>query len=122
MATTIQGVTVNWGASTVAEVFEATLALQRDLPQARTAKWSIDLGTVTLRAFSRDALPDSDYGEKRRLTISARTGTSTATFTVFDADCVYLGAEITAELNNVWKFDHVLRVMDTVDGTTAYPS
>jgi len=122
MATTIQGVTVNWGASTVAEVFEATLALQREPPEARTAKWSLDLGTVTLRAFSRDALPDSDYGEKKRLTISARTGTGTATFTVFDADCVYLGAEITAELNNVWRFDHSLKVADTVGGSTAYPS
>ena len=122
MATTIQGVTVNWGTSTVAEVFEATLALQRDPPEARTAKWSLDLGTITLRAYSRGALPDSDYGAKRRLTITAGTGTGAATFTVFDADCIYLGVEIAAELNNVWRFDHVLKVTDTVGGSTAYPS
>ena len=120
MATTVQGVTVTWGSGTVAEVYEATLALQRDLPQARTARWSIDLGTVTLRAYTREALPDSDYGQKRRLTITA--GLGTGTFTVFDADCVYLGAEITAEVNKVWRFDHEMKVLDTVGGSTAYPA
>lgn len=134
MATRVSGVDVRWGGDTVStavsgvrllDVYEATLSLQRGAPVARTAKWSLDLGEVTLSAFTRDAVPDSDYGEKKLLTITAQSdtgSTTTATFTVFSADCVYLGAEITAQVNNVWRFDHTFKVMDTAGGTASYPS
>lgn len=125
MAIRVSGVEVTWGGSVVEQVSDATLALQRGAPAARTAKWTLDLGEVTLTAFTRTALPDSDYGQRRRLTITAQNdqGTVTAsTFTVFDADCVYLGPEIRGEVNNVWRFDHQFKVMDTVGGTTAYPA
>lgn len=134
MAIRVSGVEVRWGGSTVStavtgtavlQVFEASLDLQRDQPSARTEKWSIDLGEVTLRAFSRDALPDSEYGQRRLLTITAQndTGsTTTSTFTVFSADCVYLGANIQPELNKVWRFDHRFKVMDTRGGTAPYPA
>jgi hypothetical protein len=134
MATRVSGVSVRWGGSTAStaasgtallEVFEATLDLQREPPVARTAKWSLDLGTVSLSAFTRDAVPDSEYGQRRLLTITAQSdtgSTTTATFTVFSADCVYLGAEVRGELNGVWRFDHSFKVMDTAGVTAPYPS
>ena len=125
MAIRVSGVSATWGGTALSKVFDATLSLQRGPPAARTAKWSLDLGEVTLSAYTRVALPDSDYGQRRRLTITAQNDQGTATtstFTVFDADCVYLGAEIRGAVNNVWLFDHQFRVMDTVGGTTAYPS
>lgn len=134
MAIRVSGVEVRWGGNTsstaatgtqLLEVSDATLNLQRGLPAARTAKWSLDLGEVTLSAYTRDAVPDSDYGQRRLLTITAQSdtgATTTATFTVFSADCVYLGAEVRGELNNVWRFDHQFKVMDTRDSTNAYPA
>lgn len=134
MATRVSGVTVRWGGSTastaasgtaVLEVYEATLDLKRDAPVARTARWSLDLGTISLAAYSRDALPESEYGQRRLLTIEAQSDTgaaTTATFTVFSADCVYLGADVKGETNGVWRFDHGFKVMDTRGISTAYPS
>jgi hypothetical protein len=125
MAIRVSGVSVTWGGTALSKVFDATLSLQRGAPAARTAKWTLDLGEVTLSAYTRVALPDSDYGQRRRLTITAQNDQGTATtstFTVFDADCVYLGAEIRGEVNNVWRFDHSFKVMDTVGSATAYPS
>ena len=134
MAIRVSGVSVRWGGSTAStassgtqllEVTEATLDLQRGEPVARTAKWSLDLGTITLAALTRDAVPDSDYGQRRLLHITAQSdtgSTTTATFTVFSADCVYLGANISGQVNNVWRFDHSFKVMDTRGGNTSYPS
>lgn len=121
----VSGVSVTWGGAALSRVVQATLDLQRGPPVARTAKWSLDLGSVTLSAHTRDALPDSDYGQRRRLVVTAQNDTGSATsanFTLFDADCVYLGAEIVGEVNTVWRFDHQFRVMDTRGDTTAYPS
>ena len=134
MAIRVSGVSVRWGGSTAStavsgtallEVTEATLDLQRGAPVARTAKWSLDLGTITLSAFTRDAVPDSDYGQRRLLEITAQSdtgATTTATFTVFSADCVYLGPRIAGQVNDVWRFDHLFRVSDTRGGNTPYPS
>lgn len=134
MAIRVSGVEVRWGGNTsstaasgtqLLEVSDATLNLQRGMPVARSAKWSLDLGEVTLSAFTRDAVPDSDYGQRRLLTITAQSdtgSTTTATFTVFSADCVYLGAEVRGELNNVWRFDHTFKVVDTRGGNAAYPA
>jgi hypothetical protein len=125
MATRVSGVSVTWGGAAVSEVSEATLALVREQPAARSARWTLDLGEVTLPAYTRTALPESQYGVRARLTITAQNDQGTATtstFTVFDADCVYLGSEVAGELNGVWRFDHRFKVMDTVGGTTGYPS
>jgi len=134
MAIRVSGVEVRWGgvtSSTAAsgtqllEVTDATLSLQRGMPVGRSDKWSLELGEITLAALTRNAVPDSDYGQRRLLTITAQSdtgATTTATFTVFSADCVYLGAEIRGELNNVWRFDHTFKVMDTRGGTAPYPS
>jgi hypothetical protein len=140
MAFRVSGVVVAWGTTvptsqtttvTIAslgldlEVYEASLDLQRDQPQARTDKWTMDLGTITLSSYKRSQLLDSEYGQKKMLTIVAHEDTGSATtnrFTIFSADCVYLGAQIGATVNNVWKFDHVFKVMDTVEGTQPYPS
>jgi hypothetical protein len=126
MAIRVSGVSVTWGGTSLEEVSDATLALQRDPPASRLpARWSPDMGQITLTAYTRAALPDSDYGQRRRLTITAQNDQGTATsstFTVFDADCVYLGPEIRAELNKAWGFDHVFKVMDTRDSTNAYPA
>ena len=125
MATRVSGVSVTWGGTQVEQVSDATLDLVREMPVARTARWTLDLGEVTLPAFTRTALPESQYGVRARLTITAQNDQGTATsstFTVFDADCVYLGAEVRGELNGVWQFDHRFKVMDTVGVTATYPS
>ena len=125
MATRVSGVTVTWGGTAIEQVSDATLDLVRDMPVARTARWTLDLGEVTLPALTRTALPDSQYGIRARLTVTAQDDQGTATsstFTVFDADCVYLGAEVRGELNGVWQFDHRFKVMDTVGVTATYPS
>lgn len=125
MATRVSGVAVTWGGTQVEQVSDATLDLVREMPVARTARWTLDLGEVTLPAFTRTALPESQYGVRARLTITAQNDQGTATsstFTVFDADCVYLGAEVRGELNGVWQFDHRFRVMDTVGINSTYPS
>jgi hypothetical protein len=125
MATRVSGVAVTWGGTQVEQVSDATLDLVREMPVARTARWTLDLGEVTLPAFTRTALPESQYGVRARLTITAQNDQGTATsstFTVFDADCVYLGAEVRGELNGVWQFDHRFKVMDTVGVTATYPS
>jgi hypothetical protein len=125
MATRVSGVAVTWGGTQVEQVSDATLDLVREMPVARTARWTLDLGEVTLPAFTRTALPESQYGVRARLTITAQDDQGTATsstFTVFDADCVYLGAEVRGELNGVWQFDHRFKVMDTVGINSTYPS
>ena len=125
MATRVSGVAVTWGGTQVEQVSDATLDLVREMPVARTARWTLDLGEVTLPAFTRTALPETQYGVRARLTITAQNDQGTATsstFTVFDADCVYLGAEVRGELNGVWQFDHRFKVMDTVGVTATYPS
>ena len=125
MATRVSGVTVTWGGTAVEQVSEATLALVREPPAARTARWTLDLGEVTLPAFTRTALPESQYGVRARLTITAQNDQGTATtstFTVFDADCIYLGAEVIGQVNEAWRFDRRFKVMDTVGLTTPYPS
>lgn len=139
MAFRVSGVVVAWGTTvptsqtstvTIAslgldlEVYEASLDLQREQPQARTDKWTMDLGTITLSSYKRDALLESEYGQRKLLTIVAHSDTGMATtsrFTIFSADCVYLGSQVGATVNNVWKFDHLFKVMDTVDGTDPYP-
>ena len=125
MATRVSGVAVTWGGTQVEQVSDATLDLVREMPVARTARWTLDLGEVTLPAFTRTALPESQYGVRARLTVTAQNDQGTATsstFTVFDADCVYLGAEVRGELNGVWQFDHRFKVMDTVGINSTYPS
>jgi hypothetical protein len=125
MATRVSGVAVTWGGTQIEQVSSATLDLVREMPVARTARWTLDLGEVTLPAFTRTAVPESQYGVRARLTVTAQDDQGTATsstFTVFDADCVYLGAEVRGELNGVWQFDHRFKVMDTVGVSTAYPS
>jgi len=115
MAVRVSGVAVSWGGTALLEPFAATLDLQKPPPAARTAKWTLELGSVTLKSFRREALPESEYGERRRLTLTALDESATP-FTVFDRDCVYLGANVPAEVNDVWRFDHRFRVMDTVGG------
>jgi hypothetical protein len=160
MATRVSGVVVRWGGSTastaatgdaILEVYEATIDERRDPPAGRTAAWSPEMGSVTLAAFTRDALPATEYGKRRLLTITAQadtgaansssagpdevpdtvveevgsphvTTTTPATFTLFSADCVYRGAEVAGRVNDVWRFDHQFRIADTRGGNTRYPS
>jgi hypothetical protein len=134
MATRVSGVVVRWGGSTsstavvgtaLLEVFEATIDERRDPPAGRTDAWSPEMGSVTLAAFTRDAVPAAEYGKRRLLTVTAQadTGaTTTATLTIFSADCVYRGAEVAGRVNDVWRFDHQFKVMDTRGGNTRYPS
>lgn len=139
MAIRVSGVLIAWGTTaptadsstaTIAslglelEAYEATLDLQRGQPQARDKNWTMEMGTITILSYKRDTLRESEYGKRRKLTIVAHEDTGVATtnrFQIFSADCVYLGAQVSATVNNVWKFDHVFKVMDTVDGTLPYP-
>ena len=113
MAIPCQGFTFTWGGSSLSEVRELEVDLLRGLPQGRTVAWTPTAGEVRLIGFSIANLPTSEYGRRKRLTITAPTG-GTSTLTVFDADCVYQDVNIRATANDAVRFAYVFRVQDTV--------
>lgn len=111
------GFTFTWGGAQLQEVRELSIAQERGLPLQRNGTWTLTLGTVNIAGFSTAALPESDYGTRKRLTITCPVGTATTlgpTQTLFDRDCIFQDRVVTAEVNDAVRFDHVFRIMDTV--------
>jgi hypothetical protein len=135
-----QGFTLTWGGTSLSEVQELELNLQRDLPLGRTTTWTPSLGTINLLGFSTGrgattaTLAIAEYGKRRQLVIQApaatavisnrawphngTTATATPAMTLCNVDCIYRGAKITASANGVVRFAHVFKVMDTVGAPT----
>lgn len=110
-----QGFTITWGGAALAEMRELNINQDRGLPLQRDGTWTLNLGTVRIAGFSTANLAESEYGRRKRLTvICPRTATSSSTVTLFDRDAIFQDRVVTAEANNVVRFDHVFRIMDTV--------
>ena len=120
MAIPAQGMTFTWGGITLAEVRELTLNQERGLPLQRDGTWTLNLGTVRIVGFSTANLAESEYGRRKKLEISCPAGTATAAgiVTLFARDCVFIDRIATVEVNDAIRFDHVFRIMDTVDAPT----
>lgn len=120
MAIPAQGMTFTWGGVTLAEVRELTLNQERGLPLQRDGTWTLNLGTVRIVGFSTANLGESEYGRRKKFQISLPAGTtaSAPVLTLFSRDCVFMDRVVSVEANNVVRFDHVFRIMDTVDAPT----
>jgi len=119
MAIPCQGFTFTWGGQTLSEV----QALEADiyggeLPQGRTVAWTPNLGVVRLLTFSATSLPTSEYGRRKRLTITAPTPGG-GSITLLDSDCIYAGYRVDSQANDAVRFAFTFRVMDTVGAPTA---
>jgi hypothetical protein len=111
MAIPIQGCTVTWGTATLTEVKSVEVDLQRGSPQARTVLWTLNLGNVKVLTFGVGAVPDSEYGKRRRLIVKCPQGTTP--LTIFDSDCIYQDRQTVLETNGVLALALSFRVMDT---------
>lgn len=114
MAIPIQGCTVTWGTATLTEVRAVEIDLQRGPPQGRTVPWTLNLGQVRVQTFGVVAVPDSEYGKRKRLVVKCPSGTATP-LTLHDSDCIYQDRGTQLEPNGVLTLALSFRVMDTVD-------
>lgn len=113
-----QGFTFTWAGTALAEVQALEADLFGNLPVGRTTNWTPNGGEVRLLGLSIANLPTTDYGKRRRLTITAPINTSGNTLTVFDADCIYKGASVRATANDAVRFAYTFTVVDTVGAPT----
>jgi hypothetical protein len=118
MAIPAQGFTIKWGTDTLEEVAEISIDQERGLPLERSGTWTLNLGTVRIAGFSTANLPESEYGRRKVLIFEGRTATSGAVVKWFDRDCILQDRRISATANDVVRFDHVFRIMDTVGAPT----
>lgn len=112
MAIPIQGCTVTWGTATLTEVRAVEIDLQRGPPRGRTSLWTLDLGQVRVQTFGVGAVPDSDYGKRKRLRVLCPSGAATPV-TLHDSDCIYQNRGTQLEPNGVVTLALSFRVMDT---------
>ena len=112
MAIPIQGCTVTWGTATLTEVRAVEIDLQRGPPQGRTVLWTLNLGQIRVQTFGVGAVPDSDYGKRKRLVVTCPNGTAAA-ITLHDSDCIYQDRSTPMEPNGVVTLALSFRVMDT---------
>lgn len=118
MAIPAQGLTVSWGGMALLEVQEISIDQERGLPLQRNGTWTLNLGTVRIAGFSTAGLPESEYGRRKVLVLEGRTATSGNAIKFFERDCILQDRRIAAVANDVLRFDHVFRVMDTVGAVT----
>ena len=113
MAIPAQGCTFTWGGATLSEVAEVEADLQPGLPIGRSVAWGGSPGELRLLAFSQTNIPGSEYGRRKRLTITIPLPAG-GSEVLFDADCIYSGRSLTVVANDVVRFDHRFIVQDTV--------
>jgi hypothetical protein len=118
MAIPAQGFTITWGGAALEEVAEISIDQERGLPLQRDGTWTLNLGTVRIAGFSTENLPESEYGRRKVLIFEGRTATSGAVIKWFERDCILQDRRIAATANDVVRFDHVFRIMDTVNEAT----
>jgi len=129
--TVTAGTIVQWGTVSIAngENTEVVVDWSGDaLPLARDyrhSRFALDCGTVTVKSFSRDslALTESTQGStflvpaNRGIKKNLRVRQGNAIW--FDADCIYLGSELTASVNDVFRYEHRFRIVETVTSDEA---
>lgn len=119
MAIPCQGFTFTWGGATLAEVQALEIDLFRsDLPQARSVAWSINPGDVRILGFSSANLPTTEYGRRKRLTITVPTNTTGAFTTLLDSDCIYNGYRVESDANDAVRFAFTFSIQDTLNAPT----
>lgn len=111
MAIPIQGCTVTWGTATLTEVRAVEIDLQRGPPRGRTVIWTLNLGQIRVQTFGVGAVPDSDYGKRKRLTVLCPNGTTA--LTIHDSDCIYQDRGTQLEPNGALTLALTFRVMDS---------
>ena len=118
MAIPCQGFTFTWGGASLHWVQEMEVDLTRGLPEARTVQWSSSPGEVRLLSFSTTNLPSTEYGKRKRLTITVPVRSATTTLTILDSDAIYRDAVYTANANDAVRFAHVFSIQDTLNAPT----
>lgn len=118
MAIPCQGFTFTWGGATLSEV----QSLEADvfggtLPLGRTIAWTPAVGVVRLSGFSIANMPTSDYGLRKRLTITAPIEPS-GSATLLDVDAIYSGYQAEATANDAVRFAVTFTLQDTVGAPT----
>jgi hypothetical protein len=120
MAIPAQGFTITWGGAALEEVAEISIDQERGLPLERKGTWTLSLGTVRIAGFSTAHLPEDEYGRRKLLVFEGRTATSLSAPLIkwFNRDCIFQDRRIAVVANDVVRFDHVFRIMDTVGAPT----
>ena len=112
------GFTITWGGSALNECREVELNQERGLPLQRDGTWTLNLGTVRIAGFSTASLPESEYGRRKRLIVTSPAGTSGGSLALFSRDCIFQDRRVSVTTNDAVRFDHVFRIMDTVNEVT----
>jgi hypothetical protein len=118
MAIPAQGMTITWGGSALQEVSEISIDQERGLPLQRNGTWTLNLGTVRIAGFSTANLPEGEYGRRKTLVFQGRTASTGSVVSWFNRDCILQDRRVSATANDVVRFDHVFRIMDTVGAPT----
>jgi hypothetical protein len=118
MAIPCQGFTVSWGSLPLAEVQTLDINRDRGLPVGRVTTWTPSFGTIEIAGFSTANLPESEYGQRKRLKFEGRTATSGPVIQWFDRDCIFENARIQAIANDAVRFAFTFRIQDTVGAPT----
>jgi hypothetical protein len=118
MAIPAQGFTITWGGAALQEVAEISIDQERGLPLQRNGTWTLNLGTVRVSGFSTANLAESEYGRRKVLVFQGPTGTSGGVVQWFNRDCILQDRRISVVANDVVRFDHTFRIMDTVGAPT----
>jgi hypothetical protein len=113
-----QGFTITWGGAALQEVAEISIDQERGLPLQRNGTWTLNLGTVRVSGYSTANLAESEYGRRKTLVFQGRTAATGSVVNWFNRDCVLQDRRISARANDVVRFDHVFRIMDTVGAPT----
>lgn len=114
MAIPCSGFTFTWNSLPLSDVQTLDIDLARGLPLGRSTNWTPNLGQVTISGFSIANIPNSDYGRRRRLTITSPAGTAGGSLTLLDTDCIYRDTKAAAVVNGVVQFGHVFEIQDTL--------
>jgi hypothetical protein len=107
MAIAVQGFTVTFGGQSLVEVREIDVDQERGQPLARFGTWTLERGSVRITAFSMAAVPESLYGLRRTLTITAP-----AAGVIFSEPCVYENRQVRVAANDTVRFDFIFRIID----------
>lgn len=105
MATYSTGVSVSWGGTPFAEVYDCSYSLGGSLPKGRDSEWTDELGQVTVSCYGTANVNAGEYGKRKTLAISGG-GASLTTPAVLESLAVQYG------LNDVTRFTVTFRILD----------
>jgi hypothetical protein len=107
MAIAAQGFTVTFDSVSLGEVREIEIDNDRGPPLQRLGTWTLKRGTVRIAAFSAAAVPETIYGLRKTLTITAPGNVQ-----IFSGPAVYENRQIRIQANDAVRFDFTFRLID----------